>query len=75
MPFTDKEKNAGEADVEIAPAPQQDRVRSLDEITSRLYHMLTLAELSASDIEVDRELLQKVFYRLRNEIDRIADTF
>lgn len=55
------------------PAPQQDRARSLDEITRLLHRMLTLAELSASDMNVDRELLQKALDHLRDEIDRIAD--
>lgn len=74
MPFTDEEKPAGKAGSGLAPAPRQDHARSLDEISRLLHRMLTLAEMSASDMAVDRELLQKVFDRLRNEVDRIADT-
>ena len=36
--------------------------------------MLTLAQLSVSDLNVDREALQKTLERLQRKIDRIADT-
>lgn len=48
-------------------------VESLEEIERTLQQMLLLAELSASDINVDRERLQAVLERLRDKIDRIAD--
>ena len=54
------------------PLPQ-DIERALDEIDRILYQMLLLAELSASDSNVDRQSLQKVLERLQDKIDRIAD--
>lgn len=51
----------------------QDVERALDEIDRVLHQMLLLAELSASDSNVDRQYLQKVLERLQNKIDRIAD--
>lgn len=52
-------------------------VQSLDaalaEIERTLDQMLTLARLSASDLNVDRAALQKTLERLQNKIDRIAD--
>ncbi len=57
-----------------SPEPAHDTARALDEITSILHRMLALAELSASDLKLDRDLLQKTLDRLKNEIDRIADT-
>lgn len=46
---------------------------ALEKIEGTLRQMLLLAELSASDTQVDREWLQTVLDRLRNKIDRIAD--
>ena len=57
---------------ENQPLPQ-DLERALDEIDRILHQMLLLAELSASDINVDRQSLQKVLERLQNKIDIIAD--
>ncbi len=48
--------------------------KSLGEIERTLEQMLTLAKLSASDLNVDRETLQKTLERLQQKIDRIADT-
>lgn len=57
---------------ENQPLPQ-DIERALDEIDRILHQMLLLAELSASDSNVDRQSLQKVLDRLQNRIDTIAD--
>ena len=57
---------------ENQPLPQ-DVERALDEIDRILHQMLLLAELSASDSNVDRQSLQKVLERLQNRIDTIAD--
>lgn len=46
---------------------------ALDEIDRTLHQMLLLAELSASDSNVDRDALQKGLDRMRDKIDRIAD--
>ena len=51
----------------------QDVERALDEIDRILHQMLLLAELSASDSNVDRQNLQKVLERLQKKIDAIAD--
>ena len=48
--------------------------QALGEIERTLKQMLTLAQLSASDLNVDREALQKTLERLQRKIDRIADT-
>ncbi|WP_276918873.1 hypothetical protein [Aneurinibacillus aneurinilyticus] len=48
--------------------------QALDEIERTLEQMLTLARLSASDLNVDRAALQKTLERLQHKIDRIADT-
>ena len=48
--------------------------QALGEIERTLEQMLTLAQLSASDLNVDREALQKTLARLQRKIDRIADT-
>ena len=48
--------------------------KALGEIERTLEQMLTLAQLSASDLNVDREVLQKTLERLQRKIDRIADT-
>ena len=54
------------------PLPQ-DIERALDEIDRILHQMLLLAELSASDSNVNRQYLQKTLERLQDKIDRIAD--
>lgn len=46
---------------------------ALAEIERSLDQMLTLARLSASNLDVDRAALQKTLERLQNKIDRIAD--
>ena len=48
--------------------------QALDEIERTLEQMLTLARLSASDLNVDRTALQKTLERLQRKIDRIVDT-
>ena len=60
----------GETDNQPLP---QDVERALDEIDRILHQMLLLAELSASDSNVDRQNLQKVLERLQKKIDTIAD--
>ena len=57
---------------ENQPLPQ-DVERALGEIDRILHQMLLLAELSASDSNVDRQNLQKVLERLQKKIDAIAD--
>ncbi len=52
---------------------EPDVQRALDEIDRILHQMLLLAEVSASDSNVDRQALQRVLERLQNKIDRIAD--
>lgn len=54
------------------PLPQEVEC-ALDELDRILHQMLLLAELSASDNDVDRQMLQKVLERLQNRIDAIAD--
>lgn len=51
----------------------QEVEHALDEIDRILHQMLLLAELSASDSNVDRQSLQKVLERLQSKIDTIAD--
>ena len=46
---------------------------ALAEIERILDQMLTLARISASDLNVDRAALQKTLERLQWKIDRIAD--
>ena len=48
--------------------------QALGKIERTLEQMLTLAQLSASDLNVDRAALQKTLERLQRKIDRIADT-
>ena len=48
--------------------------QALGEIKHTLEQMLTLAQLSASDLNVDRAALQKTLERLQRKIDRIANT-
>ena len=57
---------------EKQPVPQ-DIDAALAEIEAALDQMLALATLSASDLDLDREILQKTLERLQNKIDRIAD--
>lgn len=47
--------------------------QALDEIEHTLEQMLALARLSASDLDLDRDALQKTLERLQSRIDRIAD--
>ena len=47
---------------------------ALGEIEHTLEQMLALAQLSASDLNIDRAALQKTLERLQRKIDRIADT-
>lgn len=58
-------------ETENQPLPQ-DVERALDEIERILHQMLLLAELSASNSNVDRQNLQKVLERLQNKTDTIA---
>ena len=46
---------------------------ALAEIERTLDQMLTLARLSAADLNVDRAALQKTLERLQNKVGRIAD--
>ena len=55
------------------PQLPQDIDAALAEIERTLDQMLVLAQLSASDLQVDRAALQKTLERLQNKIDRIAD--
>ena len=48
--------------------------QALGEIECTLEQMLTLARLSATDLDLDRVALQKTLERLQRKIDRIADT-
>ena len=48
--------------------------QALGESERTLEQMLTLARLSASNLNVDRAALQKTLERLQHKIDRIADT-
>lgn len=48
--------------------------QALGEIERTLEQMLTLARLSATDLDLDRVALQKTLERLQRKIDRIADT-
>ena len=59
-------------ETENQPLPQ-DFERAVNEIDRILHQMLLLAELSASDSNVDRQSLQKALERLQAKIDRIAD--
>lgn len=55
------------------PQSPQDIDAALAEIERTLDQMLVLAQLSASDLHIDRAALQKTLERLQNKIDRIAD--
>lgn len=48
-------------------------ISGLDEISYTLEQMLVLAKLSASDLDLDRNALQKTLDRLKGRIDQIAD--
>lgn len=48
--------------------------QALGEIEHTLEQMLALARLSASDLNMDRDAMQKTLERLQRKIDRIADT-
>ena len=48
--------------------------QALGEVEHTLEQMLALAQLSASDLNVDRNALQKTLERLQSRIDHIADS-
>ena len=54
-----------------APSPTIDQ--ALEEIEHTLTQMLTLTQLSASNLNLDRKALQKTLERLQDKIDQIAD--
>lgn len=56
-----------------APPPPKDIASGLDEISRTLDQMLVLAKLSASDLDLNRNALQKTLDRLKDRIDQIAD--
>ena len=56
-----------------APLTPGDIASGLDGISHTLDQMLVLAELSASDLNLDRDALQKTLDRLKDRIDKIAD--
>ena len=47
--------------------------QALGEVDRLLHQMLLLAELSASDLDVARDVLQKILERLQRRIDRIME--
>lgn len=51
----------------------QETDAALAEIEHTLHNMLTMAELSASNLDVDRTVLQKTLEQMEKKIDRIAD--
>lgn len=51
----------------------QDADAALAEIERALERMMLLAQVSSSDLNVDREVLQRTLERLQEKIDRIAD--
>ena len=55
------------------PNLPQDAQAALDEIDQVLQQMLMLAELSASEGDMNRDNLQKVLEYLQLKIDRVAD--
>ena len=61
--------------METTQNPQfpQDIDAALAEIERTLDQMLALAQLSASNLNLDRAALQKTLERLQNKINRIAD--
>ena len=56
-----------------APLPPEYIAAGLDEISRTLEQMLALAKVSASDLDLNRDALQKTLNRLKNRIDQIAD--
>lgn len=56
-----------------APRRLEDIISGVDEISHTLDQMLALAKLSASDLDLDRDALQRTLDRLKDRIDRIAD--
>lgn len=56
-----------------APMPPSDIASGLDKISHTLEQMLALAQLSASDLDLNRDALQKTLELLRDRIDQIAD--
>lgn len=58
---------------ENEPQPLQPKLDALEEIDGHLHQMLFLAQLSASDADVDRDLLQAVLEHLKKKIDQAAD--
>lgn len=75
MPFTDDNSSPESEDAEQLArlAAQEELARRLDEISRLLRRMLVLAELSVSDADVDRRLLQKTLERLKAKVERLAD--
>ena len=55
------------------PLTPEDIALGLDEISHTLEQMLALAELSASDLNLNRDALQRTLERLKDRIDQIAD--
>lgn len=62
-PMENSEKLSAPKDIDAA----------LAEIEHTLDQMLVLATLSASDLDMDRDALQKTLERLQCKIDHIAD--
>ena len=56
-----------------APLLPNDIDAALAKISHALEQMLVLAKLSASDLNLDRNALQKMLDRLKDRIDQIAD--
>jgi len=69
----DGKKNENPAQFPDEPLFVQPSREALDEISKTLKQMLLLAELSASDADVDRDSLQKLLDRLKDKIDHISD--
>lgn len=72
MPLTDGMKTADNENTKPS-VPEQQLDSALGEIDRILRRMLALAELSASDLPVDRPLLQETLEHLSSELDRAAD--
>lgn len=53
--------------------PLKEIISGMDEISHILDQMLVLAELSASDLDLNRDAMQKTLDRLTARIDRVAD--
>jgi len=69
----DEKKNENPVQFPDEPLVTQPSTEDLDEISRTLKQMLLLAELSASDADVDRNSLQKLLDRLKDKIDHISD--